>query len=515
MQISRFNVLAEREWESKILLFNTYTDSQIVCDDKTAIHHLFDKITSHEILTDEEEETALSLYDLGFLIDDFVDEQKEFLNWFDAKIRNNHERISTLVVTSRTCNLRCPYCFERDVLDAGLNMKQETAERLVTWLSARIEKHRPKIVDITFFGGEPLMNVPVLRTIAREIHSFCAVRGVAFEFGMITNGVLLTPALVEELKPLGMVWVKITLDGDKTEHDKLRITKSGKGTFDRIWKNLEEIKGMIPVYIGGNFDPSNQESLPRLVDKLAEAPFKENLFAVQFKPIQATRTKEDTSTKLPLPRLSAEAQRAEEEGERGGERVGNYSEIRTDCAEPAFSPEQIGVMMEAREYIRGKRLPTSNQIGIGPCELHRKSYFGVDMDGDLYKCSAMVGRKEFASGSIWKGEDLEKVDERMGTGIRPWKDCGPCPFIPVCAGGCKAAGYDRYGDFTVGSCDKLYFKAMVGEMFERNLRETAAYEDGLQFDKVEVKKTGLPARVGPAPREAPGHHDEGTGSFAV
>jgi radical SAM protein with 4Fe4S-binding SPASM domain len=149
------------------------------------------------------------------------------------------------------------------------------------------------------------------------------------------------------------------------------------------------------------------------------------------------------------------------------------------------------VMMKARKYIHAKKLPGNNQVGIGPCELHKKSYFGIDMNGKLYKCSSMVGREEFASGDIWEGENVQKVEERMGTGIRPWKDCGNCAFIPVCAGGCKAVGYDRYGDFTIGSCDFKYFKAMVQEMFERNLEETLAYKDGLLVENASLENASL------------------------
>lgn len=457
MKWSQFNVLAQKESESRCLLFNTFHDSQVLCDDKNQIAALKNKIETHGRLTDEENELAETLSELGFITDDQTDERAEFLGWFEEKIRNNYEQISSLILTSRTCNLRCPYCFEKDVLDRGLNMTVETADQVIRWNQARIDRHRPKKMDITFFGGEPLMNVPVLEKIASEMHVYCQERGVEFEFGMITNGVMLTKKLVERIKPWGLKWVKITLDGDKHEHDQLRVTPSGKGSFDRIWANLESVKSLVPVYIGGNFNQVNQESLHRLVDRLSEAPFRENIFAAEFKPVQE----------------NFDGNRKE-------------SSIRTDLAEPAFNPEQIEIMMDARSYIRSKGLPSNNQVGIGPCELHRKSFFGIDMNGKLYKCSAMVGRDEFASGDIWEGEDSVKVVERMGEGIRPWKDCGDCAFIPVCAGGCKAVGYDRTGDFTVGSCDKKYFKRMVGEMFERNLHETAAYGDGLDVTQASL-----------------------------
>lgn len=456
MKRSIFNIVTEKKNEKRALIYNTFSDSQVLLDDKCLLNDFFNKIDTHTDLTAEEKEWANQFLELGFLVDDDVNEKEKFLEWFETKVRNNYEQLSCLILTSRTCNLRCPYCFEKDVLAKGLNMSVETARQVIAWNKARIDTHHPQKLDLTFFGGEPLMNIPVLELIASELSQFCEQNGVAFEFGMITNGVLLTRDLCLKLRDIGLKWVKITIDGDKEAHDKLRVTASGRGTFDKIWQNLSAIQGIIPLYIGGNFNATNQDSLYALVDKLGEAKFRENIFSVEFKPIMENFS--NTTTKKERP-------------------------IRTDFAESAFGPKQADLMMNVRGYIQDKNLPNSTQIGMGPCELHRKSYFGIDMNGKLYKCSAMIGHEEFASGDIWQGEDEKKVVERMGEGIRPWKDCGECPYIPVCAGGCKAVGYDKYGDFTIGSCDKYYFNRMVGEMFERNLAGVQAYNDGLQIDQ--------------------------------
>lgn len=463
MKRSLYNVMAQKDDEIKALLYNTFHDSQILIENKSEFEAFLKKIDAFEPLSIEENEFAESLKEMGFLVEDEADERAEFLDWFETKIRQNFEQLSSLILTSRTCNLRCPYCFEKDVLDRGLNMTAETARQVILWNKNRIDKYHPKKMDITFFGGEPLMNVPILKMIAGELSAYCRENEVEFEYGMITNGVLLTPELVRELLPTGLKWVKITLDGNQKDHDKLRITASGKGTFEKIWGNLEKLAGLVPIYIGGNFNIQNQKSLKSLVDKLNESIFRDNLYSVTFKPIMETFN--EGSPKMERP-------------------------IRTDFAEPAFNKEQADVMMKMRGYILSKKLPVNTQIGLGPCELHRNSYFGIDMNGKLYKCSAMVGRHGFESGDVWKGEDQEKVNERMGTGIRPWKDCGDCPFIPVCAGGCKASGYNKYGDFTVGSCDKAFFTRMVGEMFERNLKEEVAYEDGFVREQAAMLKDG-------------------------
>lgn len=458
MRWSIFNIVAEKSDENRCLLYNTFSDSQILCENKEALHSFETKVKENLPFTVEESEFVDTFLELGFLVEDDSDEKSEFLNWFEEKVRNNYEELSCLILTSRTCNLRCPYCFEKDVLDKGLNMPIETAQQVIAWNKDRITKHGSKKLGITFFGGEPLMNVPVLELIASELSDFCKKNDVEFDFGIVTNGVMLKREKVVQWKNWGLKWIKITFDGNQKEHDQLRVTQSGHGSFDKIWGNLEKLEGIIPIYIGGNFNSKNEKSLKELVDKLEEAKFKDNLFSVEFKPIQSYQEK----VKAP---------------------------VRTDFTGPAFDEHQVSVMMRTRDYVQSKGLPVNNQIGIGPCELHRKSFFGIDMTGKLYKCSAMVGREKFASGDVWQGEDKVKVTQRMGKGIQPWKDCGNCAFIPVCAGGCKAVGYERYEDFTVGSCDKLYFKKMVQEMFEKNLKEVTPYEDGLKINQATIFET--------------------------
>src|SRR5262249_34452892 len=146
MKWSRFNVLACQEGEKRCLLYNTFQDSQILCEDRDAIASLKNKIDHAEPLTENEKELADGFKELGFVVEDQADERQEFLDWFEEKIRNNFERISSLILTSRTCNLRCPYCFEKDVLDQGLNMTLDTARQVIRWNQERIDRYHPTIM---------------------------------------------------------------------------------------------------------------------------------------------------------------------------------------------------------------------------------------------------------------------------------------------------------------------------------------------------------------------------------
>ena len=57
-------------------------------------------------------------------------------------------------------------------------------------------------------------------------------RGVSQRISVITNGLLLTPEVVDRLNPYGLQGVKVTLDGDRDTHNRMRPLRGRQGTFE-------------------------------------------------------------------------------------------------------------------------------------------------------------------------------------------------------------------------------------------------------------------------------------------
>ena len=114
----------------------------------------------------------------------------------------------------------------------------------------------------------------------------CA-RSAAFRPGisLITNGLLLTPDVVDRLVPYGLYGVKITLDGDRDTHNRMRPLRGRQGTFDKIVENVRRVADIVPITIGGNFDESSADSYPALLDFLREQEFADKIVKINFKPI--------------------------------------------------------------------------------------------------------------------------------------------------------------------------------------------------------------------------------------
>jgi uncharacterized protein len=86
----------------------------------------------------------------------------------------------------------------------------------------------------------------------------------------------------------------------------------------------------------------------------------------------------------------------------------------------------------------------------------------IGPDGSLYACPGFTGEKTHSTGHIDDRQESwrERARERFER-LHPWKACGDCAFIPVCAGGCLAASHTELGDVNLPTCHKLSFESAV------------------------------------------------------
>jgi len=86
---------------------------------------------------------------------------------------------------------------------------------------------RPNI-HVTFFGGETLLNVSVMRSTVEYAKRRSAELNKKVEFSLTTNGTLLTEEIIEFLSE-HRVGVTVSMDGDKELNDRQRIFHDGRG----------------------------------------------------------------------------------------------------------------------------------------------------------------------------------------------------------------------------------------------------------------------------------------------
>ena len=106
--------------------------------------------------------------------------------------------LQTLVMNlTNQCNLSCQYCYEfgedKVATPEGKPkfMDLETAKASVNFLLAQAEGRRS--IHITFFGGETLMNFPLLKQVVTYATEKAHEKECHVDFSLTTNATLLTP----------------------------------------------------------------------------------------------------------------------------------------------------------------------------------------------------------------------------------------------------------------------------------------------------------------------------------
>lgn len=424
---SRYTLLYENFPEQgKHLFFSTRTQAIVVIDNELKV--LLGSLPTPGI--PESAQGALSqLIRMGFLVSSEEDDRRIMEGWFQ-ELKSDTSQVAATILTTYACNFACPYCVEEEVI-APVHMSDATAEAAVSYTACKAAELGSEELFVSFYGGEPLLNLKALRIVAAGLRQFAAQSGIRFAFGMTTNGSLLKPDVVDELKDLGLKGIKVTLDGTREFHDRKRPFRNGKGTFDVIIENILYASKVIGVDVGGNFDEDNYESFPALLDYLKETGLHELIRAARFKPI--SRTLVDRA-KIP--------------------HNGELDCVYTD-------PRVAKQMAEIRQATVDRGIPVEEGIGVNLCSMVMgSSQFTIDPEGRLYKCPALVGYPDFQVGTIWEGEQRRLVKEDL------WKRCMDCAYLPLCGEGCLYGAYLRYGDLERLNCQREYVEYLV----EKNLK---------------------------------------------
>ncbi|HXH05406.1 MAG TPA: radical SAM protein [Vicinamibacterales bacterium] len=474
MQPSMFNVRVPLPERGEVFLMNTFTDAQLLVSPDVA--DLLDRLEQFpelpiDILPAEDQAALAELRAHGFVVDDREAERRQLEVYF-RDIRESTEQVRVTVLTTLQCNFACPYCYQGDHGDYNARapkMSLETAAQVAAWVEQRLDAVRPRTFALTFFGGEPLLNLPVVYYLAERLWTSCQARGVRMLINVITNGLLLTPEVVDRLKPFGLNGVKITLDGDRETHDRLRPLRGGQGTFERIIENIRRVADRCQISIGGNFDESSVDSYPALLDFLRQQDFADKLAKVNFKPI--IRGTEAAPPAVPAPngkgRKSGLIPLTAVDG--SGKPLGGTCMTAAGagvassvCSNCHFVDEKMAFL---REETKKRGFKTVDGVHMGPCEIHRRHAYTVGPDGSLYPCPGFTGDLGMSIGHIdGRFEEWRERAAARFEALSAWRVCDDCAFIPVCAGGCATAAHVELGNLDLPNCHKKSFEEGVAAL---------------------------------------------------
>jgi uncharacterized protein len=461
MQPSMFNVRVPLDTTGRhddVFLMNTFTDAQLIVSRDVAA--LLDRVgTADAAALDATERTALTtLSEHGFIVDDRESERRHIEQWF-RDLRQSPDQLRVTVLTTLQCNFACDYCFQGDHGDynkSAAKMTMETAGRVAAFTEERLDALKPASFVLTLFGGEPLLNLPVAYYLSERLWQASQARGVRMQLNVITNGLLLTPDVVDRLAPCGLNAVKITLDGDRDTHNRMRPLRGGQGTFDKIIQNVRAVAGKCRISIGGNFDESSVDSYPALLDFLKEQEFADKIARVAFKPVIREPKPQGPKGLIPLTLVGAGSKPLNGTCMTS---AGSGTSSTSVCDTCNFLDEKMSYL---RDETKKRGFATMDGVHMGPCEIHREHAHTIGPDGAMYACPGFTGDAKQSTGHIdGRQEDARQRAASRFEQLAAWKECDDCAFIPVCAGGCSVAAHTELGNMNRPNCHKSSFEAGV------------------------------------------------------
>jgi uncharacterized protein len=353
-----------------------------------------------------------------------------------AGVQVNSYPLSTLVLNVNTgCNLSCTYCYKEDLEKPANGRKMDflTAARSVDLLlKAGAARER---LNIVFFGGEPLTNVPLIQQVTAYAEAEAARVGKAMEFSLTTNATLLTGALIDYFDA-HRFGISISMDGPKALHDRHRKSVGGRGTYDVVARKvrllLERYRSR-PVGARVTLGKGNTQVEAIHAHLRGELGFHE----VGYAPVTSAEDASHALSQDELNEVHAAFERLGEDYRRAALRgmnngFSNMHQLMTDLHEG-----------------RRKSLPCGAGVGL----------LAVDGEGDLNLCHRFTGSDLPTFGNVASGIDGARLGEFVGKALeREGTHCETCHIRNICAGGCYHESYSRFGDAhhrTYHYCDLL------------------------------------------------------------
>ena len=379
--------------------------------------------------------------------------------------------LTTMVMNvTNQCNLACTYCYEygEDKIVDTENGKQSKFMAESTALDSVefLLKESGRLAHLTFFGGETLLNFPVLKSTIAYARRRAAELDKEIDFSLTTNATLLRPEIIEFLAE-NRVGVTISIDGPRSMQDKFRVFHNGAGSYDVV---APKIKELLRVHrsrpIGARVTlTSDTLDITTIYRHLTEEL---GFWEVGFAPV----------TTSPNQKYAI--------GDQGFDRMlGQFRTLAAEFLEHVAANRHHGfsnVKDTLEEIHKGvsKAYPCGAGLGL----------LGVSTDGDVALCHRFAGSDAHRMGTVKDGIDREAQAAFLQQHhIADKTDCSKCWARPLCSGGCYHEAHVRYGTTQrpnlhycewirgwTDTCLQIY-----GELSERNPDFLA------RFDREEAK----------------------------
>lgn len=367
------------------------------------------------------------------------DEDEKVLQFVKSKIPRPAINVCYMIL-SEQCNLACKYCFlgnndrEKRMQFLSEDMTIETADKAIDFFIRQIklsgldtENNSPVVI---FYGGEPMMNFPVLVHIAERLNALRSVEKCVknVEMSMVTNGLLLNEERILKLKDLG-VSIAISVDGFTEETNKMRVDVGGHPVFSRILNTLDLCNRLgVEVSLSVTLSEDtilDTQNILNLVDNYGIKAFGFNIMM--------------SSESFVLPE--------------------SYNEAAAKFIIDEFVELRKRGIYEDR-IMRKLKSFTKAQVYFSDCAATAGGQIVIAPNGQVGICHGCLYNKQYFVSDITDKE----FDATKDPNIIEWSqltpvnqpDCLDCPALGICGGGCPVNAMHLKPGNTIHSIDERF-----------------------------------------------------------
>jgi len=418
VKFSRYNMLLEDEHQEYV--FNTFAGSCFEVDSNVS------KAIKEQDIDALDSDTRDLFLTAGILTAPDFDERR-FISYVRNRQVHDASHISATIVLTWKCNLSCVYCYQ-DKDAPAVNMTMEDAEKCILFLTKLVEKHKSKGLDITLYGGEPLLNTTVGFHILKTLKQYCDSGDIHFSADLVTNGTLITEEILDYLSTHNCTSLQISLDGLQNMHDSRRKAKSGGGSFSQILETLKIVNDHtgIDTTIRINIDKTNLNDAHDLIKFLGVHGQGLTNCNVDFGIVREGA----------IASCSGYSCNCLEEGEMGEPLKALWDCAQANGFDPWTKPD--------RKFL------FCGSAGVGT--------FVISPSCEIYKCWEFVGQVEHKLGDIDEAGDfiaLNKYYDWMTVDPLKNDECRNCVYLPTCGGGCTVVSYMKHGSYHASGCFQI------------------------------------------------------------
>ena len=401
MKTSTYNFIYNHPKDkTKYILYNSLSGAlALVNEEKYDILNRF----SHNGENIQDKEFLNDLEKGGYVIEDCCNEL-DFILYKSLKNRYNSDYLTLTIAPTSDCNFRCVYCYEKNSIKYP-PMSDEVQQKVIEFLDERIANI--KALNITWYGGEPLLAISVIENISSKIIEACKKNNVDYNASIVTNGYLLTPEIYKKLISLKVNNIQITIDGSEDEHNKRRPLVGGKPTFKPILDNLCSIRdckveSKINLSLRINVDKTNAKDIKKLMSIFEENKLNE------FLNIYIAKVRNSNES---------------------------FDGDLCFCTEEFSNLEYKFISESFNDNVLINRYPKTL---YSYCGADRDNSLLINSNGDLYKCWEDIGLDEYKVGNIVTEKMINQNTFYNYILYDVTKDmnCKTCKYLPLCMGGC-------------------------------------------------------------------------------